>query len=145
MKPLQQWLCDECGKLIESPMDGWLEWLSDNKGSHSFRIVHHFPASPIRQKPGCYAYDQHPHQADNHLATFLGIDGLSYLLVILDLHKANQSEMIEIIRRLHLPYYEEARCYIDEARADGSLDGANEVYPYIQEVMKGIVERYSRS
>lgn len=49
----------------------------------------------------------------------------------------------EVCRRLHVPYYEEARRYFDRAPADGDLDGVNEVTLYTVPVLKSLVEQYS--
>lgn len=47
LKALPQWVCDECGGVIEEPAHGYLEWLTDdNHKSYGFRIVHHAPRSP---------------------------------------------------------------------------------------------------
>jgi hypothetical protein len=51
---------------------------------------------------------------------------------------------LEIICRLHVPYYEEARRYFAEARADGHLDGVNEVALYMEDTLKSIVDKYGR-
>jgi len=41
--PLQQWICDSCGGLIETPRDGWFEWYAgiNDHVATGFRIVHH--------------------------------------------------------------------------------------------------------
>lgn len=45
-------------------------------------------------------------------------------------------------RRLHLPYYEEARRYFDEAQADGTLDGVNEIELYRERTLHDLVSTY---
>lgn len=52
MKPLEQFLCDECGQPIEKPEQGWLEWLVIDEQKQGFRIVHHKSYSP--RSSGCY-------------------------------------------------------------------------------------------
>lgn len=146
--PLQQWICDECGKIIKKPEDGWLEWLegvTESIQPYGFRIVHHQLASPQK---GCYYKATKVNPAfisDGHLDWYLGHDGLAQLLVFFDDGNRNakdQTELAEIIRRLHLPYYEEARLCFQAAHADGYTDGFNEYAIYMQDTMKRIIERY---
>jgi hypothetical protein len=56
----------------------------------------------------------------------------------------NANEYAVFIRRLFLPYYEEARLYFDEAQADGFISDANEVLVYKEEFLQEMVERYTR-
>ena len=46
LRPLEQFICDECGELIEKLEDGWLEWIDDCKNP-----IH----SPYRSNPLCHA------------------------------------------------------------------------------------------
>jgi hypothetical protein len=56
LKPLEQFICDECGGLIKKVEDGWLEWINPpNKPVHGFRIVHNAASSPgVVQAGNCY-------------------------------------------------------------------------------------------
>jgi hypothetical protein len=124
MIPLQQWICDECGEVIAKPEDGWLEWFESvhyHIAPHGFRIVHHYNASPIG---GCYYTDRRRHSdillSNNHLDDFLGQEGLDYLLGFMASpwrRPANPAAFIDIIRRLHIAGYEEARLAPDQAAA----------------------------
>lgn len=122
LKPLKQWICDYCGQVIEKPEDGWLEWKSDlahGLGPHAFRIVHHKPHSPVG---GCYYTDRMPRYptnvSDDHLRQFVGPAGLLGLLDFFDARHwgvaANSADLAEIIRRLHVPGYEQKRLTPDE-------------------------------
>ena len=157
LRPLKQWICDFCGEVIASPVDGWLEWLDDaDHRAHEFKIVHHFPASPQREtrSNGCYHYSKHPDRADMHLDSFLGADGLAYLLSFIDIgykeipsHREgprvrSTREWAELFRRLQLPYYEEARLYWDRAESDGFFGGCNQIWPYLEGNLAEIVKRY---
>jgi hypothetical protein len=149
LEPLQQFTCDECGELIKSPKDGWLEWListsSDGRKLHGFRIVHHAPASPRKQHNGHCQYPSHFLIGDMHLEHFLGPDGLANLLSMFERPFEDQQEFVEIIRRLHIPYYEEARLYWQIAKDDGFFDEANEYWPYLQDNLKTVIEKYGKS
>jgi len=58
---------------------------------------------------------------------FCDVNGLAKLLAMLQYKKLeNPDELAEIIRRIHVPYYEEARLYWDTAKADGYFIDANE-------------------
>ncbi len=155
LEPLKQWQCDSCGELIESPKDGWLEWLSDEDHlAYGFKIVHHLPASPYkdRREEGCYHYDRHTRRMDTHLDEFLGEDGLAHLLMFLDVGVVDPDskgpwvrdirEFVELTRRLATPYYEEARQYWSRAEAEGYFSDANQVSPYLVGTLKKIIEKY---
>ncbi len=51
-------------------------------------------------------------------------------------------EYVEIFRRLHTPFYEEARLYFDEASAAGIIDGHNEFALYDEALLRDIAERF---
>ena len=156
------WFCDTCGEVINNAEEGWLEWIHDYRGDgkhHSFRITHHSSYSPLNkdhQGEGCYKYGNTPGRMDNHLDIFLGSKGLVYLMSKLDvgpLHQPTEKEpgvrsireWCEIVRRLHLPYYEEARRYWALAKEDGFFDEANEVWIYSPETLKKIIDKYGKN
>ena len=84
----------------------------------------------------------------------LGPKGIAHLLSKMDVGTFHDPEgrsvggvkdirnWVEIFRRLHIPYYEEARGYIDRARSDGDLDGINELALYQEDTLKRLVEKY---
>ena len=55
LEPLQQYICDYCGELINSTEEGYVEWLSERNEEtgryeyHGFKIVHHKPYSPNKE------------------------------------------------------------------------------------------------
>ena len=49
---------------------------------------------------------------------------------------------VDTVRRLHIPYYEEARQYFSKVDADGQFSGQNEVSVFLPETCKAIIERY---
>lgn len=151
--PLKQWICDECGELIEKPEDGYIQFHYDeNNDCDDIIIVHHYPKSPLKdkRKDGCYRY-----RFDLDLKSHLGEDGIAWMLSLLDwgphierefkrLRTINIRKWVETFRRLHTPYYEEARLYWDLAEQDGYFDGANEVWPYIPDNLKTLIDRYGK-
>ena len=144
LKPLQQFICDKCRELIKSPTDGWLEWLhsNDDRTTHGFRVVHNGQASPGKQDGKRCQYHTDLLVGDMHLDHFLGSDGLAALLSMIDRPFDNQQEFVEIIRRLHIPYYEEARLYWQKAKQDDFFSGANEYWPYLEANLTRLIETY---
>jgi len=169
LKPREQWICDDCGQVIEHATQGMVEWLHeddehDNRKHYGWRIVHHTPASPrnpYRPKRAklnsecCYKYSHVPHSCSTHLDDFVGPDGLPRILGMIDRgplidkphdvpHVRNLQEWAEFVRRLALPFYEEARLYWKQAEAAGRLDGErNHVYLYSQEFLRSIIDEFA--
>lgn len=158
LEPLHQWICDECEELIAEPRHGYLEWLAveeDRFKAHGFRIVHHSPRSPRRPDGNCYRYKSHRGRRDMSLDTYIGSNGVPGLLMLLDPGPRHLPEFtgpgvrdvrewVELFRRLHIPYYEEARLYWDRAEKDGYFDGANELCMYLPDNLKQLIERYGK-
>ncbi|WP_158111550.1 hypothetical protein [Staphylococcus aureus] len=103
--PLKQWYCDDCGEVINEPNDGWLEWyheqgeIGNNEG---YRIVHHDRKCMYNSKK---LFLENKSLSDMHLSDFIGPDGLVTLLSHIEFNDVkDNSELVEIIRRLHVPY-----------------------------------------
>lgn len=152
LKPLQQWICDTCGEIIECPEDGYVQFKDGDMGYDNFIIVHHFSASPRKDNNtrGCYQY-----YADSSLKSFLEAGGLAHLLALVDPgehkcyelkqpHTGDFRKWVDFVRRLQLPYYEEARLYWQKAEKDGFFSGANETWPYLSENLKLLIETYGK-
>lgn len=112
--PLKRWVCDSCGEVIDKPEDGWFEWYTEKNTSvdTGFRIVHRTESCMCNDRT---LKQQNRSPCDLGLPMVLGSGGLGYLVFKLELSEkgvyrlANTKELVEMIRRLHLPYYEEAR------------------------------------
>ena len=146
LKPLEQWYCDSCGKLIGNKEDGYLEWLhtSGEMGDqHAYVITHNKRACLYDQRT---LFKEHNlSSSGTHIESFLGADGLLNLLAdIEDNMVRDNSEIIEIIKRLHTPYYEEARTYVSEAEIDNEFDGMAPVVRSFQSTNIRLIERYSK-
>lgn len=163
LKPLEQFICDECGQVINSPKEGYVEWESgtDANGkmfARGFRIVHAAYASPLAHKSteGCYKYGRSHYRSDIDLEYFLKYahQEMFSLLDLGFLHDKNKnigcqisdfSEFVDFFKRLTIPYYEEARQYFQEAMADGEIYGdENEIYLFSEEKLEKIVQKYNR-
>ncbi|MFL5345322.1 MAG: hypothetical protein ACJ8AT_11040 [Hyalangium sp.] len=125
------WTCDTCGQKINSAKDGWVEWLhffpgpaSGPKG-HGLRLVHNGGTSP-RGLSGCQygkgAKKPNEMVQDLQLEEFLGADGLMRLLELIYDQKVPTEEVLEMIKRLHIPGYEEARLHFESAIAAGEFE-----------------------
>lgn len=127
LTPLKQFYCDECGDLIEKVEDGWVEWYDDYQNpAHGFRIVHASGASPLRKNDrNCY-YPESSDISDDHLVHFTKDDGLARLLSFFKKNLADPNELSEIIRRIHIPHYEEARVYLARSIRDGIADSIDD-------------------
>jgi len=144
LTPLSQWICDSCGEIIESADQGWLEWLHDTSlpvtkaCMYGFNIVHYKPYSNREGFNGCYKYDKRRQPRydvmvlGGPLSHYAGARALPAHLMLLDPSPHRQDsfqgpqakelgEWSELVKRLMLPFYEEARRYVDKAQGDGIL------------------------
>lgn len=160
LTPLKQFVCDECGKIIDSPKEGYVEWEygTDENGkmfARGFRIVHAAYTSPLKDKnkEGCYKYGNSLYRSDIDLEYFLK-HAHQYMYSYLHLgflHDPkneigcqidNFPEFVDFFKRLTIPYYEEARLSFGQALADGIIADENEIYLFTEDVLKSIVDKY---
>ena len=144
LTPLKQWICDSCGEIIKKPEDGWFEWYLEGINGHrkGLRIVHNNKSCMYDDS---ILKEQNRTPADSNLTDFLGSVGFGHLLYWLELSEtrniykiADIKEFIEIIRRLYLPYWEEARLYWDTSLQDGFHDGCS----FDEGTLKSIIKEY---
>lgn len=165
LQPLQQWICDTCGEIIEQPDHGYVEWVAEKRDelyvARDLRIVHHAPRSPHyrreTQTGHCYKHEHTANRCDLALNDFVGAEGLSrFLAVFFDVGPTLRPEFlgpqvadlratVEIMRRLYVPYYEEARLYWTEAEVDGFMAGGNELALYAPDRLRELIARYGES
>lgn len=148
MEPLNQWICDTCGEVIERPEDGYVIWKEDEEGKLDDILIIHRNGLPNK------SCDDKSYRLSLDLESFIGANGLVRLLSIVDPGPyhcneysnkvSNMRKFVDVIRRLHIPYYEEARLYWHEALADGFFNGANEVWMYLPRTLQELIERYRR-
>jgi hypothetical protein len=152
LTPLTQFICDTCGKVIEKPEDGWFEWSfqvdSGRFINDGFRICH--------DKLTCRQLDDHEHATGNPLSQMVFPQGLPHLYNLLDVGPYHQKQFLgpevkdfrgymDIIRRITIPYYEEARQYWDKFILDDNLPPVSERMLYTSSFLIGLIERYSQS
>ena len=120
------WKCDTCGDAVETVETGWVEWMSQigsksTNPRHNFRLVHH--AVPGKKcQYNSRTFPEGTGLGDLPLAYFLGNDGLMNLLEYLSDSPSSADEIIELIKRLHIPGYEEARSHFDHAIRAGVFE-----------------------
>jgi len=162
LTPLIEYICDTCGEVIKSPEEGWIEWISksgldgEKRETYGFNIVHHFVYSPLKdsQPNGCYQHTGKSGRHDLHLHDFIKESTImAHILEFLDVGPYHQPvykktdlsdirQYVETVRRLTIPYYEEARLYWDKAKEDGYFQDANEIWIYKVENLKKLIELY---
>jgi hypothetical protein len=129
--PLTRWTCDNCG-LDVSSTDGLLTFRCESAEPflvYQFRIVH---ASSCH--PGCDS------SVTEELHKYLGEDGLTRLLAYLTagpgrafeagLAVRDIDEFVDLIRRLHTPYYEQARDRFADPLIAKALKTDDRWHPY---------------
>ncbi|MDN6195879.1 MAG: hypothetical protein L0L39_04000 [Atopostipes suicloacalis] len=138
------WQCDECGKAIKSADKGWLKWTKNhNDGSIShFKIIHH----PKCDEPGPKIRKTYRATPGDLLSDFVGTNGLVRLLELIpQTHSKDQKGLLEVIQRLHIPGYESARPYFNEAYEDKKIIPPVEgVYYLTLEKLQAIFQEYGK-
>lgn len=140
---LQTWICDACSEPITDPAKALVTW--KNYGEHywyqSFLIVHK-SIDGRRCDPGA----QSGYNSSLDLDMFLGPEGLTMLLSWLSIGPLKGGggtriapegldAYVDLVRRVQIPHYEEARSKFGDEDTEHWLGDANEYYPYIPDVL----------
>lgn len=133
--------CDTCGETIEKLNMALLEWSADEADGYlyyGFKLVH---------KGECDPDDE---GGSLELDTVTGLEGKERLLAFLSpgpLIVGNPrnrvrdlDEFVDMFRRLHTPGYDQARKHFGGRYVHEAFSGANEVFPYTQRSLAGIIE-----
>lgn len=145
LKPLQQWICDVCGDVIEKADDGYVIWKDDDQdGPYDFKVIHH---------PKC---DHHlpNYPLSRAVRDFLGVEGLTRMLSFLsggpirkklspgDKYGVRDSdEFVDLVRRFQIPFYEEARVRFTDSDILEKTRDWNEYAPYRPDELKWIASK----
>jgi hypothetical protein len=123
------WRCASCTLLVTRIEDGWVEWLAcEEAGKASLRglrLVHRREASP---KSGGCQYDMRAEFNNDgsiveglSLERFVGPDGLMLSLSMIASQPNSAEEIIELVKRVQIPGYEQARELFPSAIENGLL------------------------
>lgn len=145
MNTTTTWICDSCGQSITDVDQGWVEWLSttdQSKKRHGrgLRLVHHNGKANCQYDGRAEYQKDESILADNPLKCYLGVDGLNKLLSDMEAGEIDLKEVLEMTKRLHIPGYEHARAFFEEALADEIIDP--NMYPgyYRQTEIEAVLE-----
>ena len=130
------WLCDHCGEVIDDVGRGYVLWDRRDRGPEGYRIIH---------QGRC---DDRTYRSSMPLESFLGPDGLTYLLSFLSLGPLRRAmgdestpevrdidAFVDFVRRVQIPGYEQVRDRYRDPDVVARLADANEHYPYTQEAI----------
>lgn len=142
LRPLEEFVCDECGQIIEDVADGYVVWRTEDECDCDFKIIH---------KVSC---DDESHPSSDSLEEFVGSRGLIRLTgyfspgpLILNSQGSIRSglpksmdEFTDFFRRLHVPYYEEARMKFSNPELQAEYYDCNELLPYFEDALISICD-----
>lgn len=142
------WFCDRCGEKVYSNGDnGFVQWLTNYKdhapNAYNIQIVHNkkpclFTQNYIQSLEESVMYKDMP------LEYYLGTDGLMNLLEIISYNDfQDNEEVLEIIKRIHIPGYELTRKYFARAIREGVFEPNTKDGYYTQEIINTIADYYN--
>ena len=151
LEPLTQFICDTCVQVIETPNDLWFEWLSHYDNTENRRICQYFRICHHTNEYQVHSRDRSC--SDLPLRDVAGNFAPVHMAYSLDIgpyhdrdyggpHLTDLREFTEIMRRLTLPYYEETRQYWGQAMKDCYFADANEIYIYLPNNLRRMIEHY---
>ena len=129
LKPLEQWCCDTCGNVIDGPEKGCVEWHTTHRTNtvSGFRIVHRGSKCTYQ---GIELATLGRTSTQVPLREALDSPGLGHMLQVLEhavsdgsAREESMHEFMEVLRRVHIPYYEEARLAWQAGLTEGIHDG----------------------
>jgi hypothetical protein len=136
----QSWFCDKCGEPVTTGDVGQVVWQVDpSSGLGSAYEIIHKTCNVDNSRRG-YELD-----------SVLGADGLSKLLAELSsgpfkrqpgaMAVGDVDSYVDVLRRLHILQYEEARRRFGDSSVQDFYGAANEYMPYLQSELKAIARR----
>lgn len=146
MQPPAQdaWVCDICGDQITTPGTALVIWReSKDRPMYDFEIIH-------KNVDNWRCWDRAEakgYRASYELGWCLGVDGLTVLLSWLsrgpvdggghpDVAIEDLDGYVDLVRRLQIPHYEQARRRFRDQDVYEKLVGVNREYPYTQDNLR---------
>ena len=154
-KPFTEFKCDVCGKTIRAE-DAMLQWLQRKKDdSNPFPMILEDIHICCNRKPCDELYELRARYEDlyeqwDHLERFIGPDNLDELLtfpVERIIPQEKKIDFLEIMRRLTIPHYEEARQFFPNVEHDYYIENLRDYEDghasWRQQTLKNIIEKYA--
>ncbi len=154
-KPFTEFKCDVCGKTIRAE-DAMLQWLQRKKDdSNPFPMILEDIHICCNRKPCDELYELRARYEDlyeqwDHLESFIGPDNLDELLtfpVERIIPQEKKIDFLEIMRRLTIPHYEEARQFFPNVEHDYYIENLRDYEDghasWRQQTLKNIIEKYA--
>ena len=125
------WRCDACKQPIAAVTEGWVEWLASEDPTgvttlKGLRLVHRLSGGRRGRIPQrCRYYTREEFKKDRSIVEglpldrFTGPDGLVLLLSLIAEHELPTDELLELVKRLQVPGYEDARELFGPAISQG--------------------------
>ena len=157
-KPFTKYVCDVCGKTIDT-QDAVLQWVqrpSKEFPNHpSYEELEDIRICCNKEKCDMHlenkASREHLHFMWNHLNYFVepnNIDDILCFPMERVIPQNMKKDYLKILRRLTIPYYEEARKYFSSAYEDGEIENMRAYdeghISWRPNYLKYIIEKYSK-
>lgn len=124
-----------------------MTWREDDGAAHDFLIVH-----KDIDKPNCDPGAKSGWVSSIELAYYLGPDGFAALMAMLSAGpilepKGGRSrvkdydQFVDVVRRLQVPWYEEARQHFRSPEVTEQFRGGSEITPYLPDMLELIATR----
>jgi hypothetical protein len=151
------WKCSSCGELITRIKDGWVEWLAGEGLSSrpllkGLRLVHRTPTTDRGTDRLRCQYDaRHEFRKDRSiveglaLERFVGPDGLMMFLSLISVGEMPTDEILELMKRVQIPGYEQTRELLQEAVGQGVVVPSIGNGFYMQSEMWALLRHHPQS
>ena len=151
------WKCSSCGELITSIKDGWVEWLAgeDQSGRpllKGLRLVHRTRATDRgADRQSCQYCARREFRNDQSiveglsLERFVGPDGLMMFLSLISVGEMPTDEILELMKRVQIPGYEQTRDLLQEAVGQGVVVPSIGKGFYMQSEMWALLRHHPQS
>ena len=116
------WRCADCGALITSIEAERVEWLTGEDGRGTTNV------KGLRLVHNCCRYDDRREFRKGRslveglpLERFVGPDGLMLLLSLVAQPEMPRADLLELVKRIHIPGYEQTRELFSDAMHGGAV------------------------
>jgi hypothetical protein len=151
-EPLRSWICDTCSEPITDPTRALVVWRSDaDSYTYSDFLIVHKTFRDRANPRYCDPEAEAGYTMSLDLDRILGVNGLTMLLSWLSygplkggggsrIAPSDLDAFVDLVRRVQVPNYEQARPRFRDEHTRHYLDDANEYYPYLPEVLERVAK-----